>query len=152
MHDRVVTPLNALLRGELSAVRCYQRVLRRVPGPAGGRARIEECLESHQSRAARLAIEVSRRGGTPIAQAGLTAYLLALCAAALTAVGFGLAARVLEIVESRGIKRYDRTFKLLDDPGRNLLTACLFPQQVLSHQSMVLLNESVGSFAGTPTA
>jgi hypothetical protein len=152
MHDRVVTPLNALLRGELSAVRCYQRVLRRVPDIAYCRAGLEECLESHRGRAARLAIEVSRRGGTPIVQAGARAHLVGLTAALLTFVWFGLAARVLEIVEFRGIKRYDRTWGLLDASARNLLTACLFPQQVLSHQGMVLLNETVGSFAGTPTA
>jgi hypothetical protein len=113
---------------------------------------MEECLESHRGRAARLAIEVSRRGGTPSAGSGLWGFIVGLSAALLATVGFRLAVRALEIVEGRGIGRYDKSWGLLDSPARHLLTTYLFPQQVLSHQNMVLLNDSVGTFVGTPSS
>jgi hypothetical protein len=108
-------------------------------------------LASHRRRAARLAIEVSRRGGAPIVRSGLWGYLVGFTASLLVTLAVRLAARMLEIVEKHGIRRYDRSWNLLDGSARQLLTAHLFPQQVLSHQSLVLMNDSVASFVGTST-
>lgn len=142
MDERTAESLNVLLRGELSAVECYQRVLRRLPSELPGREGIQESLESHDGRAAQLALEIDRRGKEPISRLGLWGRLLGLFAAMLAAVGCKAAIRLLETIEHRGIARYDRSWTFLDDSARTLLTTCLFPQQVLSHQSVVLLTQS----------
>ena len=151
MHEQTVTALNALLRGELRSVKCYQRVLRRLSRAAPARPAVEECLASHQGRAARLVMEISRRGGEPVDSAGLLGRTLAVLAALLALAWFRLAARLLKTVETRGINRYDKSWNSLDERARDFLTSCLFPQQVLSHQSIALLGDSIHSFAETPT-
>jgi hypothetical protein len=152
MSDRTVTTLNALLGSELLAVACYNRVLRHIPKTAPGRSEIEECLGSHHGRAARLAMEVSSRGGEPLARIGLWGCILAWAASMLASAGLTLATRLLRNIESRGIRKYDESWDAIDVSARNLLTTCLFPQQVLSHQGIALLNDSVGSLGSTQTS
>ncbi len=59
---------------------------------------------------------------------------------------------MLEVVESRGIARYDRCWEMLDEAGREFLTSCLFPEQVLCYQSIALLGGSERGFVETPTS
>ncbi len=141
MDARTVAALNVLLRGELSAVVCYQRVLRRLPNPVRGREEIEESLDSHHGRAACLALEIAHRNGRPLPRPGAWARVLGLLAGVLSTISFRIAVRLLELVEIRGIERYDSSWVALDESARELLATSLFPQQVLSHQSAVLLNE-----------
>jgi len=152
MHDRTVSTLNALLNGERSAAKCYQRVLRRVPEAADGRAEMQECLESHHRRAARLAVEVSSRGGASSVRVGFWGRMFALLTSMLATAAFRLARRLLQSVEIHGIRRYDRSWERLDGSARYLLTTSLFPEQVLSHQAIALLNDSHGGLARTTTS
>lgn len=141
-RNRSVAMLNVLRRGELSAAKCYQRVLRKQPRPPGDGDGLQECLDSHRRRAADLATEIFRRGGIPATGPGLIGRLLALVAALLALLGEKVLPRWLERLEVNGIARYDKCWKLLDDQGRDVLTSRLFPQQVLTRQSVGLLNQS----------
>jgi hypothetical protein len=152
MHDQTVTALNALLRGERRSVKCYQRVLRSLPVASAARSAVEECLVSHQGRAIRLKIELARRGDRTVGDSNPGGGLMALLAALLALAWVRLATRLMEVVELRGIARYDRNWEMLDESARDFLTSCLFPQQVLCYQSIALLSKSDRSFAQTPTS
>lgn len=151
MRDRTVTALNVLLKGELSAANCYQRVLRRLPTQATTRAELEECLGSHKRRARHLEREVSRRAGAPARGLGLIAHVLAFLAVVLASLRLKLYAQVLESIEIAGIARYDKRWSELDETAQDLVARWLFPQQVLTRQSVGLLFESPPGFPETTT-
>jgi len=150
-RGRTVPALNLLRKGELSAARCYQRVLRRLAAEGIETSGLQECLDSHRRRAADLATEIFRRRGIPVGGPGLVGRLLGTVMALLAVLNAKVLARLLESIEVHGISRYDKCWKLLDEQARDLVTSRLFPQQVLSRQSAGLLNESVRAWGAART-
>ncbi len=141
-----VEALNALLRGELAAVEAYEKAL--APGRSHAVAHsddLQECLASHRARVQLLVAEILRRDGTPVATSGLRGRVVALLEGVAKAMTFKWATRVLQAGESRGIRFYDKAWPALDSSARRWITEDLFPQQVLTYQSMLLLAERAES-------
>ena len=143
-HNTTIKALNALLRGELAAVEVYGKAL------AHGRSHfeahsddLEECLASHRERVQFLIAEILRRGGKPIASSGLRGRLAGLLERVAKALSFKWGTRVLQAGENRGIRIYDEAWRALDNSARRWVSEDLFPQQVLTYQSMFLLTEEL---------
>lgn len=142
MNDRsnkTIRALNTLLRGELAAVAGYQWALCDPKTKAGFRTSFEECLSSHNRRIRRLESEVVRRGGTPAtSMPSMWSVLLVCFAWASQLAGLPLLGPLLRLLEMVGLQRYDRLWRQLDARARHLVSWELFPQQVLTRQSMSL--------------
>ncbi len=133
-----VQALNALLRGELTAVAGYKRALSDPKTKVEYLPSFEECLGSHTRRVRRLQSEVVRRGGIPVCTMARTWRLLLTVAWAFQVAGMALLSPLLRMLEVIGLRRYDRVWDRLDDRARQLVSWELFPQQVLTRQSMLL--------------
>ncbi len=146
-HRQTVHALNALLRGELSAVEGYQRALSLQSIDEDSRIDLDECRASHARRILRLQAEVFSRGGLPTTSAGtwgaLVCILLATARILGMLIGWKAIAHLLHAGEVYGLNRYDKVWGELDMGARKVVTAHLFPQQVLTCQSMSLLRESL---------
>ncbi len=82
---------------------------------------------------------------------GWPGRLFAFVAMMVATIQVKLLARLLEIIEVAGINRYDKCWNRLDEKAQEFLASWLFPQQVLTRQSIGLLIESSSRFAGTTT-
>jgi hypothetical protein len=150
-RGRTVTTLNVLRKAELCAAKCYQRVLRSLAAERLETSDLQECLDSHRRRAADLATEIFRRNGIPVTGPGLIDNLLCTMVAVLGFFGAKWLVRALESIEVHGIARYDKYWKTLDVEARDLVTARLVPQQVLSRQSVGLLSQSARAWDAART-
>jgi hypothetical protein len=137
--NQTIQALNTLLRGELAAVAGYKQALSNPKTKSEYRPAFEECLSSHGRRVLRLQAEVVRRGGIPVVTMARTWHLLlASFAWASQVLGTAVLSPLLRILEMLGLRRYDRVWSRLDAGARQLVSWELFPQQVLTRQSMLL--------------
>jgi hypothetical protein len=137
--NKTVRALNTLLRGELAAVAGYKRALSDPKTKAEYRLAFEECLSSHGRRVLRLQSEVARRGGIPVFTMARTWRFLLTCFAWTSQVaGMAVLRPLLRLIEMLGLRRYDRVWSHLDARAQRLVSWELFPQQVLTRQSMLL--------------
>jgi len=138
--NTTVQALNTLLQGELTAVAGYKRALSSPKTRTEYRPAFEECLSSHRRRVLRLQSEVARRGGIPVSTMARTWDFLLTCFAwASQVAGMAFLSPLLRLLEILGLRRHDRVWGRLDARARQLVSWELFPQQVLTRQSMLLV-------------
>lgn len=114
--------LNALLRGELSAVSAYQRALRSAEGRATvDAAEILRFAAEHQRTVAALQGAVREMGGVPASEAGTWGAFVLLRDTATI--------RELLDGEEAGLKMYQAANSILDGDARDLVTLELIPRQ-----------------------
>lgn len=131
--NRSIRSLNALLRGELSAVEIYRYTYERVSQPRF-RACLDDCMQSHVRRVQLLRRRILALGGIPTRSSGtwgVLAMTLALCA---DLFGLTAAIAVLELGEGHGRERYLRALPKLDPQCRAFVEAQLIPPQALTHE------------------
>jgi demethoxyubiquinone hydroxylase (CLK1/Coq7/Cat5 family) len=131
--NRTLDALNALLRGELSAVAIYRYTYERVTHPRF-RACLDDCMQSHARRIQLLHRRIHALGGIPTRSAGAWGVLVG--ASGLLADLFGAtgALTLLELGESHGRAAYQRKLAKLDPQSRRFVEAQLMPAQALTHE------------------
>jgi hypothetical protein len=127
--DSAIDILNALLRGELSAVATYRQAERKYPGHLQ-RAELRRLGEEHRRAAGALQEQVRREGGRPSETAGAWGAFAALVEGAAKLFGGKSALRALREGEEQGIDDYESA---LDTPHlppecRALIAGALLPR------------------------
>lgn len=114
--------LNALLRGELSALSAYQRALRSAEGRAtADTAEILRFAAEHQRTVAALQGAVRELGGIPSSEASTRGAFVRLRDTATI--------RELLDGEEAGLKMYEAASSALEGDARELVTLELIPRQ-----------------------
>lgn len=130
---RSIDALNALLRGELSAVEIYRYSLQQVRQPRF-RACLDDCMQSHVRRVQLLRRRIQALGGIPTRSAGTWGVFV--LGTGLCADLFGTSAMIalLELGEAHGDSEYVRNLVRLDTSTRAFVEAQLLPSQMLTHE------------------
>jgi hypothetical protein len=139
--NQSIAPLNALLRGELSAVEIYRYTYDRVRNPRF-RACLDDCMQSHARRVQLLRRRIQALGGIPTRSSGtwgIFAMTIALCADLFGITG---AVAALELGEARGHITYLRALPKLAPQARAFVEAQLMPPQALTHEWIQELKRS----------
>ncbi len=126
----IVDRLNALLRGEITAVETSMQVI-----SAFGVASPYElgiCLHSHEVRVEKLTVRVADLGGTPATSCGFGGTIAKLVESSAGWLGLKSALRTLEDGEDQAVVRYRERLAdpQMDEQSRHLIRAELFPEQL----------------------
>lgn len=131
--NRSIDALNALLRGELSAVEIYRYTYDRVSYPRF-RAVLDDCMQSHARRVQLLRRRIHALGGIPTQSAGPWGMLVAGTGLFADLFGASGAIALLELGEAHGRAEYRRRYTKLDAHSRAFVDAQLIPSQTLTHE------------------
>lgn len=134
-NDAVISNLNSLLRGEISAVETYNQAITHLANePVDDLIANRDC---HHKRVTLLKSTIAQHGGTPDATSGLWGSLAKLVeqGAALISVKTVIAA--LEEGEDRGLAQYRKPGDL-DPSSIQLIHTVLLPRQLETHERMRL--------------
>lgn len=125
--------LNALLRGELSAVETYGEIINKFGEEAP--VELNECLRSHRQRVTKLGGRIVDLGGTPSASSGLWGSFARLVEKGAALFGRQNALAALEEGEDHGLAQYREYLDDhdLDVDSRRLFEAELMPEQLKTH-------------------
>lgn len=132
-NDKVVSNLNSLLRGEISAVETYNQAIKQLSQePLDDLIANRDC---HSKRVDLLKNNIVQHGATPDATSGMWGSFVKLVekSAALISVKSVIAA--LEEGEDRGLKQY-RSPGDLDPSSIQLIQTVLLPRQLETHERM----------------
>lgn len=142
-HDTttvVVDHLNALLRGEMSAVETYDlAILKTVDHPIPELALNRDC---HARRVRILSDDVCAHGGHPEGTSGVWGAIVEIMTGGAAVLGRGAIIAVLEEGEDRGLKDYRQAMGMVDDEIRKQIEQDLLPAQKRTHKRMSLLSKS----------
>src|SRR5262245_22202650 len=94
-QNATLTALNRLLRGEISAVETYRQALEKIDDP-DLRVPLDECLESHEGRAAILRDRIVSMGGEPAEGSGAWGGFARLIETGASVLGIRAALAALE--------------------------------------------------------
>lgn len=134
--ERAVDHLNALLRGELSAVETFQHVISKF----GSEAPFElgDCLRSHQVRVEKLTVRITDLGGQPADSSGLWGSIARLFEGSAALFGRKSALSALEEGEDHGLAKYRKLVNDLDldASSRRLVEMELQPEQRKTHDTI----------------
>ncbi len=132
-NDKVVSNLNSLLRGEISAVETYNQAIKQLAQePLDDLIANRNC---HSKRVDLLKSNIAQHGATPDSTSGMWGSFVKLVekGAALISVKSVIAA--LEEGEDRGLKQY-RSPGDLDPSSIQLIQTVLLPRQLETHERM----------------
>ncbi len=135
-NGRAVGHLNALLRGELSAVETFQHVMAKFGTDAP--FELGDCLRSHQVRVEKLIVRITDLGGQPADSSGLWGSIARLVEGGASLFGRKSALAALEEGEDHGLAQYRELVDELDldASSRHLLEAELQPEQRKTHDTI----------------
>jgi demethoxyubiquinone hydroxylase (CLK1/Coq7/Cat5 family) len=147
MHqlDKCVSKLNALLRGEISAVETYRQAMGRVKVPTA-RSELAECERSHETRVLKLKERVVALGGRPAEGSGAWGAFTKIIEGGAAVLGDKAAIAALEEGEDRGVTSYRTAMRDtddLDDESRSLIEDELLPAQMRTHRAMSSLKAAL---------
>jgi demethoxyubiquinone hydroxylase (CLK1/Coq7/Cat5 family) len=145
-HDTtaVVDHLNALLRGELSAVETYeQAIVKTTDNPIPELALNRDC---HARRVRVLSEAVRANGGRPDATSGVWGTIAEAVTGGAAVLGRSAIIAILEEGEDRGLKDYRQASGMVDEETQREIEQDLLPAQKRTHKRMSLLSKS-----GPPT-
>lgn len=125
--DKVVSALNQLLRGELSAVETYQQALSRI-GEDKGAAELRRLLQAHQEAAGVLRSHVEQHGGKPETGSGAWGAFAKAVEGAAKLLGNKAALHALDAGEKHGINDYEKALQELPADCRAVIETRLLPQ------------------------
>ena len=132
-NDVVITNLNNLLRGELSAVETYNLALKQFPdGPTEDLTANRDC---HAKRVALVETAIRQHGGTPDTTSGLWGTFAKVVEKGAAMISAKLAISALEEGEDRGLLHY-RAPGDLDPVAIQLIQTVLLPRQLETHERM----------------
>lgn len=142
-HDRDVDRLNAMLRGERSAVETYAQCIEKLASSGsslGGQLRSLQA--SHAARVGRLSQRVAQLGGTADTDSGAWGTFAKMIEGGAAVFGEKAAIAALEQGEDHGQKVYDD----LDDISastRSFVLSELVPEQRRTHDALAALKRSL---------
>ena len=128
------------MRDELSAIETYQQALA-GRSTFSGKTELSRCQQSHERRAEILREQIELLGGKPVETAGVQGVVAKIVEGGAVAIGEGVALRVLEEWEDRGLKDYVTRSESLDPPVREVVTTKLLPEQVQTYRVMFNLKK-----------
>ena len=130
-----VDSLNALLKGELSAVQTYDMVLDKAKTPHVI-STLSNCKACHAKRVDKLTELVERSGGTPATDAGAWGAFAKLVEAGAVIVGEGPAIGSLQEGEDHGIELYNAEMKHLEGNNLSIVEGELFEAQQRTQKAL----------------
>lgn len=129
--DRSIDALNALLRGELSAVETYEQALAKFDEVIPQELR--DCLRSHRMRTERLTQRIVELGGTPSEGSGLWGAFARLFEGSAKLLGQASTVAALEEGEDHGMELYENRLTDLDPESLRLVGGELQFEQRSTH-------------------
>jgi len=130
-----IEQLNALLRGELSAVETYRQCLDRITDTVV-RLQLEPLHASHRDRADKLAQRILNLGGKPSETSGPWGTFAKLVEGSAQLFGERPALAALEEGEDHGCDQYSRDLDTLTEESRRFVEIVLAPEQQRTHDVM----------------
>ena len=138
--QRSLDALNALLRGERSAVETYQQAIAKFGSDAP--TELNECMRSHHHRVEQLIVRIYDLGGHPDDGSGPWGAFAMLFEGGAAVFGRASAIAALEQGEDHGLALYHERIKDLDAESLNLVQAELFQEQQATHAAMRALKHA----------
>lgn len=128
-HER----LNALLRGEMSAVETYGQVIEKAETEKLKSALLE-CQIDHVKRVKLLKNRITELGGIPAEDSGAWGTFARLVEGSAAVFGERAAIDVLEEGEEHGLESYRNEMPKLDEADFRLVETQLLPAQEVTHR------------------
>lgn len=151
MNSEAVEDLNALLKGELSAVETYHQALPKVESKEIASV-LSDCLASHELRVSKLRDAIEQYGGTPESDSGIWGSWAKVLSGGATAFGDDATVAALEQEEDAHSSDYEWRLVKMHGEHRDLVKNELMPEQQ-RYRNMLsnLLNaETNGKWPPTP--
>lgn len=139
-HEKRVSTLNSLLRGELSAVETYDQAIRQL-----AKERIPELAENrdcHAGRVDALRREILGLGGEPVKSSGVWGGFAKVVEKGAALAGRSAILATLEEGEDRGLVDYRKARDELEAPARTSIDTDLLPAQKRTHERMSRLQKT----------
>lgn len=151
MNAQAVEDLNALLKGELSAVETYSQALEKVENERIASV-FSDCLASHKTRVEKLQNAITEYGGTPESETGIWGSWSKILAGGAAALGDKASIAALEEEEDQHSSDYEWRLVNMHGEHRNLVKEELLPEQqtVRSRLSALLNDANDGAWPPTP--
>jgi len=137
-----VETLNRYLRGEMSAVETYKRVIATLGADVTAKMDLEECKSSHEMRVRRLREAVLSLGGEPTESSSPWGAFAKLVESGGGLLGPTVAIAVLEAGEDHGVKEYNEDLSQLDTSVQRMVSDELLPAQLRTHSALSALKRS----------
>jgi len=132
-NDTVISNLNSLLRGEISAVETYNQAITHLAAePVADLIANRDC---HSKRVALLKSAVAQHGGTPDATSGMWGSFTKLVEKGAALISAKTVIAALEEGEDRGVAQYRKPGDL-DPTSIQLIHTTLMPRQLETHERM----------------
>lgn len=151
MNSEAVEDLNALLKGELSAVETYNQALPKVENKEIASV-LSDCLASHRARVGKLRDAIRQYGGTPESDSGIWGSWAKVLSGGASVFGDDATVAALEQEEDAHSSDYEWRLVNMHGEHRDLVKNELMPEQQ-RYRSMLsnLLNvEMDGKWPPTP--
>lgn len=133
----IISELNMLLRGEMSAVETYEQAIDKLRSNSQrGIPLLQQLMSSHRTRADLLTTEVRRMGGEPSESSGPWGAFAKLFEGAAELFGEKSAIAALEEGEDHGLKQYRDVVAKVDGTTRKWLEERIYPEQKRSHDAL----------------
>ncbi len=129
-EESQVDELNALLRGELSAVETYKQALKKV-GDEPGSEKVRTMLQEHQDSVEKLRNSIKQAGGTPSTDSGAWGVWAKTVEGTAKILGDTAALKALKEGEKHGLDEYQEALENKDISGsaRSVISDVLIPRQ-----------------------
>jgi hypothetical protein len=127
---RSIDALNALLKGELSAVETHRQAMAKFGDEAPDE--LDLSLVSHQLRAQRISVRIRDLGGKPAETSGAWGAFARLVEGGAAFFGRKSALAALDEGEDHGLALYRDHLDDLDRESRSLAESLLLPEQMKS--------------------
>ncbi len=153
MNSEAVEDLNALLKGELSAVETYNQALPKVENKEIAGV-LSDCLASHEMRVGKLTDAIKEFGGTPESDTGVWGSWAKVLSGGASVFGDDATLAALEQEEDAQSSDYEWRLMRMHGDHRSLVKEELFPEQqrFRSMLSQLLNVENKGKWPPTPVA
>lgn len=132
-NDKVITNLNSLLRGEISAVETYDQAIRHLKNES-----VDDLIANrscHSKRVDSLKSNIREHGGTPDATSGMWGSLAKVVEKGAALISAKSVIAALEEGEDRGLAQYRKPGDL-DASSIQLIQTVLLPRQLETHERM----------------
>ncbi len=136
--------LNALLRGEMSAVETYDQAIRKASCDKLS-ATLCQCRLDHAKRVELLTSRILELGGEPSKDSGIWGAFARLMEGGAVAFGDKAAVDILEEGEDHGLEAYRHEMSQLDGTLLQLVETQLMPAQEQTHRVLRDLKHSMAA-------
>src|SRR5688572_29426951 len=141
-ENKDIDILNKFLEGEISAVETYRMALEKIDDPVL-RSELDECLRSHEARAALLRDRALILGAQPAKSSGLWCAFAPLVEGGAKIFGVQACVAALEQGEDHGRDLYYDNLAKLSAANRAFVERELIPAQQRTHAALSALKRTV---------